>query len=266
MYSLVLSCRPDQLDLLSGDLWEAGTSGVRELEHCSGSTTLIATFDTDAEGAVLLERFSSFTPEWRQETDTDWVEQTRRAWPARIVGDRLFLVPPWSTTATPEGRLRIVHNPGLASGTGEHPCTRLALRALEKTVTPGCIFIDIGTGSGILSIAALRLGAAVAVGCDLDRTALNAAQENFKLNGMAAHLVAGSANSFRESSAGVIVANINATVLLALADGLLTLLSPGGTLILTGFPHAESHTIGQVFRACVSTEEDGWSCLIAWPF
>jgi ribosomal protein L11 methyltransferase len=265
MYSLVLSCRPDQLDLLSGDLWEAGTSGVCELENSAGSITLIAAFDSDAERAVLLERFSSFKPEWRYEAETDWVEQTQRSWRPRVVGDRLFLVPSWSTEATPEGRLRIIHNPGLASGTGEHPCTRLALRALEQTVTPGCSVADIGTGSGILSIAALRLGAALAVGCDLDQTALSVAQENFKLNGLAAHLVAGPADCFRENSADIVVANINATVLLELADELLAMLRPAGVLILTGFPQIESHTVGQVFAPFVSTEEDGWSCLISRP-
>ncbi len=265
MYSLVLTCRPDQVDLLSSDLWEAGTSGFREVQTSAGSTTLIAAFDAEAERAALLEQFSSFTPEWRRETDTDWVQETERAWPPRIVGERLFLAPSWSTAATPEGRLRIIHNPGLASGTGEHPCTRLALRALERTVTPGCSLIDIGTGSGILAIAALRLGAALAIGCDPDQTALGVAQENLRLNGLAANLIAGSANCFREASAGIVVANINASVLLALADELLAVLTPGGILILTGFPESESQTIAQLFAPSVSTEEDGWSCLVCRP-
>jgi ribosomal protein L11 methyltransferase len=263
MYSLVLSCRPDQLDFLSGDLWEAGTSGVHEIEDNSGSTTLIAAFDTDFEHSRLLERFSDFTPEWRHEADVDWVAQTQRSWPPRLVGERFFLVAPWSTAQTPEGRVRLIHNPGLASGTGEHPCTRLALRALEQTVTPGCSVADIGTGSGILSIGALRLGAALAFGCDLDQTALSVAQENFKMNCLTANLIAGSADCFRESSAGVIVANIDATVLLELADELLRMLSPAGVLILTGFRQIESRTVRRIFPAFDELEEDGWICLIS---
>jgi ribosomal protein L11 methyltransferase len=263
MYSLVLRCRPDQLDLLSGDLWEAGTSGVRELDNGAGPTTLIATFNTDAERAVLLQTFSDFMPEWRYEADTDWVRHTQRSWPPRTIGERLFLVPPWSTATTPAGRVRIIHNPGLASGTGEHPCTRLALRALEQAVTPGCSVADIGTGSGILSIAALRLGAARAFSCDLDQSVLGVAQENFKLNGVTADLVAGSADCFRENSADTIVANINATVLLALADELLPMLRSSGVLILTGFQQIESRTVEQIFAPSAVMEEDGWTCLIS---
>jgi ribosomal protein L11 methyltransferase len=263
MYSLVLTCRPDQLDLLSGDLWEAGTSGVRESDNGAGSTTLIATFENDVECSLLLERFSDFTPEWRYEADTDWVQQTERSWPPRVIGERLFLVTPWSTAATPEGRVRIIHNPGLASGTGEHPCTRLALRALEQTVTPFCSIADIGTGSGILSIAARRLGAARAFGCDLDQSALRVAQENFKLNGLRAELIAGSADCFRENSVDIIVANINATVLLAVADELLRMLRPSGVLILTGFQQIESRTVEQIFAPSAVMEEDGWSCLVS---
>ncbi len=265
MYSLVLHCRSDQVDLLSADLWEAGTSGIRELENGSGSTTLIAAYETDYARCRLLERLSHFMPEWRRETDTDWVQETERCWPGRLIGERLFLAPAWSTAATPEGRERVIHNPGLACGTGEHPCTRLALRALERTVTPGCSVVDIGTGSGILSIAALRLGAAVAFGCDLDQTALCAARENFSLNAMAPRLVAGSADCFREQTGDIVVANINATVLLAMADELLSILRPSGALILTGFPQIESHTVEQTFAPSIAMDEDGWSCAISRP-
>jgi ribosomal protein L11 methyltransferase len=263
MYSLVLSCRPDELDLLSAELWEAGTTGIREIENSNGSVTLVAAFDNDVESDVLLEQFSDFTPDWGYEPAIDWVHQTESSWPPRIVGDRFFLVPPWSTAATPAGRERIIHNPGLASGTGEHPCTRLALQALEQTVTSGCSVVDIGTGSGILSIAALRLGAAFVVGCDLDETALAVAQENFQLNSLIANLVAGSADCFRENSADIVVANINATVLLALADDLFSMRRPAGILILTGFPQNESPTVEQIFERSFNLLEEGWSCLIS---
>lgn len=263
MYSLVLSCRPDEIDLLSAELWEAGTAGIREITNDNGSAVLIAAFDSDVESDAVLERFSNFTRDWRREPEIDWVQHTQRSWSPRNVGQRLFLAPPWSTAATPAGRERIVHNPGLASGTGEHPCTRLALEALEQTVTPRCSLVDIGTGSGILSIAALRLGASLVVGFDLDETALAVARENLGLNGLVANLVAGSADCFREHTADIVVANINATVLLAIADDLLRMLHPAGTLILTGFPQNESPTIEQIFERSSRLVKEGWSCLIS---
>jgi ribosomal protein L11 methyltransferase len=263
MYSLFLTCRPDEVDLLSAELWEAGTSGIREIATGNGLTTLIAAFDTDVESGALLEQFSNFAPDWAYEPQVDWVGHSERSWPPRSVGQRLFLAPPWSTVATPAGRERIIHNPGLASGTGEHPCTRLALEALEQTVTSGSTVIDIGTGSGILSIAALRLGATLVVGCDHDETALAVARENFQLNGSLATLVAGSADCFRESSADLVVANINASVLLALADDLLSMLRPTGAVILTGFPQNEWRVVEQIFQTSSILMEAGWVCLIS---
>ncbi|HEY3939259.1 MAG TPA: 50S ribosomal protein L11 methyltransferase, partial [Bryobacteraceae bacterium] len=181
MYSLRLTCLAEDVDLLSGELWQAGTLGIREVEQ-GASVTLIAGFETNERRAGLLRALAAFAPEWSAEKTTDWFEETRRAWPGRSIGERLFLAPPWCREATPAGRERVVHNPGLACGTGEHPCTRLALIALETSVTPGCRVMDAGTGSGILAIAALKLGAAVAVGLDLDEASLGAARENFSLN------------------------------------------------------------------------------------
>ena len=75
------------------------------------------------------------------------------------VGERLFLAPPWSEETVPDGRVRLIHNPGLACGTGEHPCTQMALAAMERIVKPGDRVADIGTGSGILAIGAALLKA-----------------------------------------------------------------------------------------------------------
>ena len=161
-----LNCNADDADLLSAELWEAGTAGIQELENGGGALTLMASFETNDERDELLRRFDRFSPAWIHENDTDWVQETKRAWPGQCVGTQLFLAPPWCDEATPPGRERVIHNPGLACGTGDHPCTQLALEALEQVVIPACSVADIGTGSGILAIAALRLGAATAFGMD----------------------------------------------------------------------------------------------------
>jgi ribosomal protein L11 methyltransferase len=271
MYSLHLTCTPEQVDELTGTLWEAGTAGIRELEQADGSVELIAGFESTSPREALLHSLRNFAPQWRAESDTDWVTETYRAWPGRKVGDRLFLAAPWCEESTPAGRIRLIHNPGLACGTGEHPCTRLVLTALELVLKPEQSVFDIGTGSAILAIAALKLGARMAVGVDPDEAALPAARENFALNNLCPTLAAGSADCLAAECADVVMANISPSVLLALADELLRLPRPQGTLILSGFLESEAHAIAQVFPPSAQLTEDGWDCIIStassrWPF
>jgi ribosomal protein L11 methyltransferase len=252
MYSLHLKCSPDEIDFLSGELWEAGTVGIRELED-----GLIAGFETNGHRADLLKRFGG---SWVQEDSTDWIEATHQAWPPRLIGDRIFLAAHWCADETPAGRVRVIHNPGLACGTGEHPCTQLALAALESANVSGKVVVDIGSGSALLAIAALRLGARTAVGVDLDEAALTAARENFELNGLPANLAVGSADCLRE--ADVTISNISATVILSIADELLRI---GGTLILTGFSDYELLAMQQTFGPGTVTENGEWRCLLLQP-
>src|SRR4051812_23288951 len=167
MYSLELTCPAEEVELAIADLWEHGTIGIRELDE-DGIVSLIATFETDDKKPELFERFTTFSPRWYQETALDWVEHTHRLWPARKIGTRLFLAPVWCNDETPEGRIRLVHQPGKACGTGEHPCTQLALEALEQTVQPGLAVADVGTGAGLLGIAAKQFGAGVVLCLDID--------------------------------------------------------------------------------------------------
>ncbi len=263
MYSLHLHCRLEEADLLSIELWDAGTIGIRELENGNGALTLIANFETNDAREALLRKLARFSPAWMHEADIDWVKETQLAWPGRLVGAQLLLAPPWCKEPTPPGRKRVIHNPGLACGTGDHPCTQLALEALERVVTPGCWMTDIGAGSGILAIAALRLGATTAFGIDVDEAVLQAARENFELNALPANLVAGSADCLLSGSVDVVVANINATVLLSFADELIRIVRPNGTLILTGFLDSEAPLMRDVFQARETLEHDGWNCLIS---
>src|SRR5579875_2239888 len=240
MYSLRLTCQAEDVDFLSADLWACGTAGIRELDSENGSVTLIAGFETNVCRATLLSQFARFQPQWSEESSIDWVKQTQDAWPARLIGERFFLAPHWNQEPTPAGRFRLIHNPGLACGTGEHACTRLALRALERCVAPGDRVADIGTGSGILSIAALQLGAAFAVGVDRDEAALPAARENFEWNHLQPQIAGGSADCIVNAFADVTVANISGTVLLSIFDDLLRITRSGGRVILTGFPESEA--------------------------
>jgi len=254
VFSLHLTCPPHQVEAVSFELWEAGTVGIRE-EDRGASVEIIAAF----EEILVSAQFSQFDPHWEREDETDWVVVTQDSWPAREVGERIFLAPVWNQQLTPAGCVRVIHNPGLASGTGEHPCTQLALESLSQC--EGDVVVDVGTGSGILAIAALRLGASLAAALDMDLASLATARENFELNDFAATVAQGSAECTASESADIVVANISGTVLLSIADELLRICKPGGWLILTGFPESELAAIQGMFGSGEVTEINEWRCL-----
>lgn len=260
MHALHITCKPDEVDGLSAELWESGTEGLQEIERCD-EVEIIAGFEDASLGPLLLERFAAYEPEWEQQPDTDWVAFTHEMWPARAVGRRLFLAPPWCRDETPTGRVRVVHNPGVASGTGEHPCTQLMLEAIENIGAKRVL--DIGTGSGILAIAARQLGAEAVFGLDTDADSLATARENFELNGLPHNLVAGSAECLKPECADVVLANISGTVLLSIFDDLLRVLTPGGCMILSGFTENELKPFQQLLPNAEVTRLNEWRCVSA---
>ena len=260
MYWLRLSCGREAADQLAGRLWELGTTGIRELDF-DDKAVLIAHFEATEACADWISEFREYTPEWGQEENIDWTARTKAAWPTREVGQRLFLAAPWTSDATPLGRERVIHNPGGACGTGEHPCSQLALQALEKCVSPKSRVVDIGTGSGLLAIAALLLGAQSAFGFDPDEEALATARGNFALNTLNPQLIVGSAECLANGCADVTVANINATVLLSILDDLMRITREGGWLILTGFTEAELRPFRDMFPDAEVSGIDEWRCI-----
>ena len=261
MFSLRLQCPPNEAEIASAELWEFGTVAISECEE-NGETILLAGFEDERSRDFLLARFTDYDPAWRKD-NTDWVSATEKAWPPRAIGQTFFLAAPWRNDPTPPGRVRIIHNPGLASGTGEHPCTQLALEALERCVFPATKVLDVGTGSGILSIAASRLGADFTLGIDPDTGALQTARENFELNHLTAALAAGSADCIADGWADVTVANISGTVLISILDDLLRVTRPDGFLILSGFADNEALAFLRIFPDAEQTTCEGWSCLTA---
>ena len=250
MYSIRIACSREEVDRVSGELWEAGTVGIREIE--------------DGDRVVLIASFENAQPgSWEEDESVDWAAKFKQEWKARAVGGRMFLAPYWSDEPTPAGRIRLIHNPSRALGTGEHPCTQLVLAALEQSMRPGCRVLDVGTGSGILAIGALRLGAESAIGVDLDESALGVARENHELNGLAARLAVASADCLADGCADITVANISATVLLFLGDDLLRITAARGRLILSGFTEPELKAIEENFPGVDAQvfESGEWRCI-----
>jgi ribosomal protein L11 methyltransferase len=261
MFSLRLQCPPSEADIVSAELWDLRTVAISEYEE-NGWTVLLAGFEDEGSRDFLLTRFADYAPVWLED-NTDWISATEKAWPPRAIGRNLFLAAPWCNDRTPPGRVRMIHNPGLASGTGEHPCTQLVLEALERCTFPGTKVLDVGTGSGILSIGALQLGAGLALGIDPDTEALQVARENFELNHLAPALAAGSADCIADGWADITIANISGTVLMSILDDLLRVTHCGGVLILSGFADNEVSAFLHIFPDAEQTTRGGWSCLTA---
>lgn len=183
MYSVAAS--PEAL----AELYAAGTCGV--IEHDGW----LEAFFEDRESA---DRFG----EPVECPVVDWERQNYDAWPPLLIGEKFFVVAPWRADPTPPGRLRLEIDPGMQCGTGQHRCTQLCLEAMERVIRPGDTVLDVGSGSGILSIAAKLLGAGRVIACDLDTEAAKPVP-----------FFIGSADAVRDHAFDVVVSNIGEEVL-----------------------------------------------------
>lgn len=249
LFSLLLRCAPALEDELTALVWEAGTTGV--VEEPAG---LRAFFDDSADLPVLLGALAAYAPEVRREHDVDWERISRDAWPPLLVGEKFFLAPPWRSDPTPEGRLRLEMTPGMACGTGHHPATQLCLEAMEHYLRPGAVFLDVGAGSGILSVAAHLLGAGLVVGCDIDTDAVAIARQR-----VSSPVFAGSLDAVRSNFADVIAANISSAAAEQLAQEFARVRKADSVLILSGFPRWD---VPEGYRPQETLHRDGWSCLV----
>ena len=237
--------------------------------------------DTDTAGLDRLQALTaslSLPMTVEAMAETDWEESWKENYTAVEVGDRLVVLPYWLEGEDHGDRLSVILDPGLTFGTGAHPSTQMVMRAMEKHVKSGSHCLDLGSGSGILSIAALRLGAKSAIGVDIDPKAEDIARENAAYNHFASPeftALTGNVTTDRklmDKLAGnrydVVLVNIVADVIIGLAPVLPSFLSEDSVLICSGILdtrlddvlaalHQAGLDVTQTFR------QEDWRCLCA---
>jgi ribosomal protein L11 methyltransferase len=242
MVSLRLECSVEQKDELIAALWEEGTQGITEVDLNANRVELRAFYEAPFEAGA----FAAFGARWEEEPDVDWAAETRARWPGFTVGQRFWVVPPWNEDPTPEGRVRLVINPGVGFGTGADLTTQLCLEALERELKASDVVFDFGTGSGILALAAHALGARAVCAADIDLDAVMAAREDLPA---AVGLFVGSIRSVRDGSVDVLLANLNAETIANHAAEMRRVLRPGGRVIISGVPPRHGERVVKALTA-----------------
>ncbi len=224
-----------------------------------GEPVLVRAYLPGSElGAVLtgdlrraMQAFPSVELIARPFHEEDWAVSWREFFGVVDTGGRVVIVPTWMEHETGPGQLPIRLDPGQAFGTGHHETTRLCLSALEDLVTPGVEMLDVGTGSGVLAIAALKLGAARVEAIDIDPIAAEIARANCDQNGVGpeARVSAGTLTPEHAGRYRLVVANISTDANIGLARAFGTVVAPGGMLVLSGILAVDSRRVAAAMAA-----------------
>jgi len=287
-WQLTVAVSPDTSDGLTNFLWEHGALGVVEEESPGQPPRLLAFFPDASSSDGLLGAVSAYrdslralgfevspaSPVITPLLDGDWAHAWQQAFPPREVGERLLIVPPWE--ARPEhaagGRTQVIIEPGRAFGTGHHGSTEGCLRLLETLLAADAPpeVLDVGTGTGILAIAAIKLGAPSVLAIDIDPDAIAAGRLNAERNGCADRITLEleGPEALRAGQAfRLVVANLLAQTHLGLAACYRRIVTPGGRLVLGGILTGEDQRVSdglgpagfQLLRTLVI---DGWASLL----
>ena len=255
------------VDLIEEDLLQKDRSIVAIHLYLSPEQNLAEVVDLLHQRLLAAE--VAGTVEVQGIEEADWENGWKAFYHAMTLGRRLAICPSWKSIDEP-GRAVLRLDPGMAFGTGTHETTALCLVALDELVQGGERLLDIGTGSGILAIAALLLGAAKAEGVDIDPMCVRTAGENAALNGVSDRFVVeiGDLSDKASGQYDLITANIVANAIKQLAPQIPALLAPNGTFIASGIIDEREDEVAQAIRAAGLAvreirRDNGWVCILA---
>ena len=271
--SVSVSCRFDQSDQITEVLEEFGAGSVSLLAPDEDDrTTITALYELD--GLDLDQLFSNL--ENLRQGDVqfqitqeilhgrDWVKESQDKFEPILVNDEMWIVSPWHKVDDSEAKV-VTINPGMSFGTGHHPTTRMCLEFLAEHDLSNCEVVDFGCGSGILALAALRLGCRFAWGVDLDNDALDESTDNAERNDLSFRFMAVHPNSLpSDISADLILANLHLDILLELSGTLKSFLSESGWLVMSGILRSQVEQVRKAYEHAFDLEvkyENNWAMI-----
>ncbi len=256
-------------DLAASLLWELGTAGIEVCAGAGADLALLAYFSDDRVDENAVTSALAPLPRARVEAaplpEVDWVSRFRETFRGFRAG-RFLIAPPWDLPPARDDL--IIVEPGRAFGTGTHETTRLCLAALESLAGSAVLrrVLDIGTGSGLLAVAATLLGAGLVAAVDIDPEAVASAALHARINHAPVRIVAGDGGrAFRAGSFDLVMANLTSRLLLDRRDEIAALLAPGGALILSGLLAEELPALERAFEGLgpVTVRREGeWAALV----
>ena len=255
-----------------------GTIGIEEADSRAGKRSIRAYFNPAEDIQELRKKFAKdcrqsgvrcYGLSFKQEKEIDWLKSWRENLKPFPVGERFYVIPERSAKKiVPAGRLPLYLEPGMAFGTGTHETTQLCLESLERELNREDICLDIGTGSGILAIAAAKLGAREVIGCDLDPLAIEIAATNGAKNRCTSHVkwVLGEVSKIGQRKFNLLVANLTFEIIEHDLPCFERRLMDGGIMVLSGLLISQADKIEKLrnlrlsFRA--RHDKGEWSCLV----
>ncbi len=262
--------RTADVDVTSMRLFEEGATGVEErdaqtmLSQSKADVTLVASFETEEIAARVAEALGGRVE--IVEGDA-WRDAWREYFYVQRIGERLVIRPSWLEHEDPrEGDVVLTLDPGAAFGSGIHETTRLCLREVESTIRGGERVLDVGCGSGVLAIAAQMLGAGSARGVDVDEDAVTVSNENAERNGVSIEVDTTDIASVN-GRYDLVLANIQAHILLPMVTPLVARVAPGARLVLSGVLETQRDEVTEAFKGAglvhERTEQEGeWVAIV----